>query len=149
MTNENPVLPDPTAPRKPRIRGRLALAILVDLAAGDLTFRELAEKYDRHTTDLHAFAHKPENEDAVRAMRAQAGDRLAGLWISRKENRVAELQASYERLTADLGDARDPAAERAAQAALRAVAEELGQLTQKIEGAFTVFEVAGVDMDKL
>jgi hypothetical protein len=150
--NGNPDLPPGGGPnRHPPLRAYQKLALYKDLAAGELSFSQLAEKHGRHKTWVHDFAHRPDTEQAVRHIREAKYDALAGLWAANKANRVAELQASAERLTAPLPDGvrADPAAERAAQAALRAIAEELGQLTQKIEGTFTRYVVDGANLDDL
>lgn len=149
MSNPNATPPPPMTAGRKQIRGREQLALIADLAAGDLTFQELADKYGRDKTTVFNFAHRAETEAAVRRVREAKGDRLAALWVADKANRVSELQDSIERLTTDHEGPPDPARERATAAALRAVAEELGQLTTKVEGAFTVFQVEGVDMDKL
>jgi hypothetical protein len=151
MTNTNPnPLPAGGGPDRRRwLAGHKRLELLQDLAAGDLSFAQLSVKYDRYKTNIFNFAKNHEAE--VQAIRDQHGDALAGLWIADKANRVAELQASVDRLVeAQESAARaDPALERAVQSALRAVAEELGQLTSKVEGRHIVYQVTGVDPDDL
>lgn len=127
--------------RKPPIRGHKKLNLLRDLAAGDLTYDELAVKYERHRTQIHNFAHTAANAAAIAQIRAAGMEALAGLWAADKTNRVAEYQDDVERFASS----KDPALVRLRQSALRAVAEELGQLTTRIEGTHTVYEFRGVD----
>lgn len=105
------------------------LDLLHDLALGDLSFAKLGEKYDRPTTWVFEFAKKAPNEEAVRRIREAGMDRMAGLWVASKQNRVAALQADAE----EFADSDDPQFRRLRQTALRGVAEELGQLKQVID----------------
>lgn len=145
MTNKNPApLPHGGGPnRRPKLRGHVLLDLLHDLAVGTLTQRELATKYDRHLTQINGLAKN--HADQIQAIRDAGMDRLAGLWSADKSRRVAEYQDGVERLTAPDGEAVDPATERVRQAGLRAIAEELGQLTQVVQATHTVYRVDGVD----
>jgi len=133
------------ADKRPRLPAWRKLDLLHDLALGELTQEALGEKYDRHRSWVSEFANKPENKEAIQRIRSAGMDRLAGLWAADKGKRVSQLQEYAERLTLGLDeDKPDPNAVRTAAGVLRNVAEELGQITQKIEGSHTVYQVEGV-----
>ncbi len=120
--------------REAAIRGRRRLSILTDLASGDYTNVALAEKYGVSHTTIGNYAEK--YRDRIETIRQDVTNELAGLWVAQKKNRLAE----YEQQIEDLEEAAkglDPTEItpliRAAQAALRAVAEELGDLPQRIK----------------
>jgi len=121
------------------IRGHKKLALLHDLAAGDLTMLEIAVKYDRAESTIYSI--KKNNAEQIDAIRADHANEFAGLWVASKVNRVAEYQADIEDDDLDVGQKHK---------ALRAVAEELGQLTSKAEiQAAITYQVEGVDPEAM
>lgn len=118
-------------------RGRARLALLRDLAMGEWTYAEIAKQLQIPAKEISGFAEEHEAEIAeVRA--ALAGElaiETAGLWISKKQNRLAELQAEYEDVDEalvafgrDRWSTHHKDMHRAKLSILRAVAEELGAL---------------------
>jgi hypothetical protein len=107
------------------IRGRHRLALLRDLAVGDFTAAELAEKYDRAVGTINTFKYNHKAE--IAEIRSNPDDEFAGLWIAQKKNRIAVYQSQVDRLE----ESDDPKLLARSQTALRSVAEELGQLPNK------------------
>jgi hypothetical protein len=139
-------------------RGRVKLALIRDLAAGDETQTMLAAKYGVDQGSISKFASRHAIE--IQGVIGKLDDRFAGLWIADKANRIAE----YQQMIADIDaiveastvDGRvnivDADVLRTKLATLRQVAEELGQLparvTVKHEGAVKMI-VEGVDLANL
>lgn len=118
-------------------RGRVRLALLRDLALGEWTYAEIAHQLKVPVKDISQFAeeHKVEIAEVRGALAGELAEETAGLWIAKKQNRIAELQAEYE----DVDEALDTYGRnrwsthhkdmhRAKLSILRAVAEELGAL---------------------
>jgi hypothetical protein len=121
------------------IRGHRKLALLHDLAAGDLTVAAIAQKYDRTESTIYSI--KSNNAEQIDAIRADHANEFAGLWVASKVNRVAEYQADIEDEDLDV---------QVKHKALRAVAEELGQLTTKQEiQASVTYQIEGVDPEAM
>lgn len=123
-----------------------------DLALANMTQRELAAKYDCVQSSIFEFAER--NAAEITAIRDNAADEYAGLWIADKQNRIAVYAEQVEMVRAELadGDVEDRGAGlmRVAQAALKGVAEELGQLTVRTRSEVSAdvlvrSEVVGVD----
>ena len=70
----------------PRIRGALRTALIRDVAVGELTREQLAEKYGRSLPAIHQFATR--NSDEIRlakqALVASSSDEFVGLALARK-----------------------------------------------------------------
>lgn len=81
-------------------RGRAELALIRDLAMGEWSHRELAQATGAHPDDIRLFAQQ--HEDEITEVRAALAGRLAietsGLWVTKKQNRLAEYQADIEDL---------------------------------------------------
>lgn len=118
-------------------RGRTRLALIRDIAMGEWSYAEIARQLGLTVKDVSLFAE--EHQEQITEVRAALAGELAietaGLWISKKQNRIAELQAEYE----DIDEALDSFGRerwsthhkdmhRAKLSVLRAVAEELGAL---------------------
>lgn len=139
------------------LKGQRRLALARDLATMESTQSELARKYDVTPAAISAFVQR--EEELIAEIRNNLDDEFAGLWVARKARRVAEYERDIDRVDAALGD--DPAADGALpapdlikikHAAMRAVAEELGQLPARavvrVEGEIrTVIE--GIDVANL
>jgi hypothetical protein len=123
----------------PRLRGWQRVALLRDLALAEMTVREIAVKYGRSESTMYSW--KVNHAAEIDAIRADAANEFAGLWVAQKVNRVAEYQADIEDEDTDV---------QVKHRALRAVAEELGQLTTKQEiQASVVYQVEGVDPEAM
>jgi hypothetical protein len=139
------------------LRGHVRLSLARDLAAMTSTQTELAAKY--HVTQGAIAQFIDREQELIIAIRADMGNELAGLWVADKAKRIAEYERDVEQLNGALGDAdgadgAPPAPDLLSvkHRALRAVAEELGQLparmTVKVEGEIrTVIE--GIDIADL
>jgi hypothetical protein len=121
-------------------RGWRRTALIRDLAAGEATQVELAVKYGVTQPSVSAFRDRHERE--IDAVRTQLDDKWAALWAADKFNRVAELQSDIETITGE----DDEKLLRVKHAALRQIAEELGQLKQVVEvGGSVTYTITGLD----
>jgi hypothetical protein len=130
-----------------------------DLAEGKESQTFLARKYGCDQAAVSRF--KTENADEIAELRAKVDDAYAGLWIADKKARVAYYQDDVEIVTTLIDNvgtgvrSNKEAAEllRARAAALKAVAEELGDLPVRVKlegGANPVRHVLeGVDTQDL
>lgn len=86
--------------------GHDQLELISTLAFGELTFAEIARNLgpDIHIADIQAFAESHPNEitEVRAALAGQLAIETAGLWISKKQNRLAEYQADVEDLNSVL-----------------------------------------------
>lgn len=96
------------------------------LAAGELTQTAIAARYGIHQSRVSQIAKL--HARRIDAMRAEADNELAGLWITSKAKRLATLQCDVE----DLQGNCTVESKRARAAILRAAAEELGQLPARV-----------------
>jgi len=102
-----------------------------DLAAGGQTQVELADKYSVTQQAISDFARR--ERDMIDAIRDDFANEFAGLWIARKEARLAAYERDVDDVERVEGeDGVTPELRRVKQAALRAVAEELGQLPARL-----------------
>ena len=133
-------------------RGHVRLAIIRALAAG-ATQGEMARKYEVSAQAMSLFVRR--HADAIDAQRSKLDDEFAALWVASKANRLAEYQAQIDYVAAVLEDDEDdpdqPAEDgaraprkagvnvstaellRTAQTALKAVADELGQIPARMQ----------------
>jgi hypothetical protein len=89
-------------------RGHERLRLIADLAMAEFSHRELATQNSSTLEDIAAFAKEHEKEIAeVRAALAgQLAIETAGLWITKKQNRLAEYQAEAEEIRDFLAEMR-------------------------------------------
>jgi hypothetical protein len=115
------------------IRGHLARNLCRDLAIGNMTQSQLAEKYGV-TQPCISYNLRLRAEE-IAAIKADIENEFAGMWIAQKQSRVAEYQSDAERINTalDKSDELDPKLLRAKNAALKAAAEEMGQLSAKVQ----------------
>lgn len=106
-TTRKPAAPAPARPSIPIgeiYRGHRRLALIRDLAMGELSSAEIARNLGLGTKDIEDFRETYTSE--VAEVRAALAGRLAietaGLWISKKQNRVAEVQADIEDINYEL-----------------------------------------------
>lgn len=156
--NKN-AIPPTGGKKRPDMPAHKRLQLMIDIANGEYTLKELGKKYDRDPTNISQF--KMRNIDQINAIISTKGDALAALWIANKAKRVATYQSDAEFLEKEMGinlenpdevsNKKDnPALVRARALLLRSVAEELGELTVKQEHTGVVeYRIIGVDTDKL
>jgi hypothetical protein len=79
-------------------RGRARLALIRDLAMQEWSHAEIAADLGVPTSDVAAFAaeHGDEISEVRAALAGQLAIETAGLWITKKQYRLAELQADFE-----------------------------------------------------
>lgn len=133
------------------LRGHVAHALIRDLAAGTQTDAALARKYGVGRSTVGDFKRRHAAE--IADVRERQGEEFAGLWTAVKRNRIAEYQRDIDLLNdmieelaappcpcsatdCDARIIRDPrhllAVIKRKHAALRSVAEELGQLPNRM-----------------
>lgn len=136
-----------------RVTGYRKLNLIRDLASGEKSRSQLATEYGITPASVTAFART--NAEAIQEILDNAAQDMAGLWIAKQRNRIAELEALAEHLdtiiySESTWDANKLNAILRKTQVLRNAAEELGQLTIKTEttGKYN-YTVEGVDMSKL
>lgn len=118
-------------------RGWAKYRLIADLAAMENTQVELAEKYSCVQSTISDFAKRHAAE--ISAKKQALADDLHGLWVARKADRLAEYQQTIEDIE-DFVESTDMSDKDAREAvalklrALRAVADELGQVPQRPAG---------------
>lgn len=123
------------------------------MALGDFTQGQLAAKHGVNQPAISKFAkrHAHEIAELSEKLAEAADDEFVGLWSVEKANRIA----MYEQVIDDIGNSKNPSLLRHKLAALKAIAEEMGQLPARhmlhIDGGGggIKFVVEGVDTDKL
>lgn len=146
------------AERAPLERPSVRLRLIRDLAKAEHTPAELGKRYGVTRQAVHQF--KAKHSDAIAHQRAHLDDVFASIEFADKGARVAELSQDAATIAEVLADPETAAragvgyAEmvRAKQSALRAIAEELGQLPSRMQvqvaGSLDV-QVNGVDVGAL
>lgn len=143
-------------------RGHVKIKLIRELAAGEHSQAELARRHDVTPQSMSEFTqrHAERIAEVAEKLLAQADAEFAGLWVAEKRNRIAEYQQQIDDVADLMADpalaakAGVQAAEmfRVAQSALKAVAEELGQLPGRVQvqhsGSLEV-RVNGVDVAAL
>ena len=81
--------------RSAQLTGARELMLIQDLAVGDMSHADLAEKYEVAEHTVTNFAWRKKHRIAEVAQNQV--DELVGLWIARKELRVATYQVEVER----------------------------------------------------
>lgn len=117
------------------LRGHIALQLIRELAIGNESQDVLAEKYEVTQPAISDF--KRRNADAIAQVKANLDDEFAGMWIAQKQNRVKVYQDDVERIVEQQETGATPPVMligllRLKQAALKSVAEELGQLPGRV-----------------
>jgi hypothetical protein len=81
-------------------RGRLRLELVRDLAMGEWSPASLAQRLGVDTADIEAFAktYAKDIDEVRQALAGQLAIEASGLWITKKQNRIAELQADFDEI---------------------------------------------------
>lgn len=140
------------AERNPLKKPHTKLALCRELATGEKSTAELAEKYGVVEGAIRKF--KARNLQRIAEIQGKLEDEFAGLWIADQANRLAYYEAQANRLQnmlndPDIDEAFKLKVIRAQQTALKSVAEERGHLKQVLEASGLKVTIDGVDMDKL
>ncbi len=126
-----------------------------DIALSNKTERVLAEEYDCAPSSINEFKQRHASE--INAVREDAENEFAGLWIADKQNRIKVYEEQIEHITDRIEEGRlgklaedEAALLRLVQSGLKSVAEEMGQLTARVAvqgevGARVTHEVVGLD----
>jgi predicted transcriptional regulator len=90
------------------LKGHERLRLIADLAMNELSHRELAHREGVTQADVKEFAtaHVGEIAEVRAALAGQLAIESAGLWISKKQNRLAEYQNEAEEIRDFLADMR-------------------------------------------
>ena len=137
-------------------RGHIKLEVMRLLAKGEMTQKAIADRYGVAQPSVFEFKERYAAEiQAIRdAARDKANEEFAGLWVAEKGARISEYQHQIDRI-AEKAEAADwklsPEWIKAAQTALRSVAEELGDLqkSQVTLNGTVHYTVEGVDPEAL
>src|SRR5579859_806790 len=81
-------------------RGKHRLQLIRDLAMGEWTVASLAKEYCVDSRDIADFEQQfaKEISEVRAALSGQLAIETAGLWISKRQNRLAEIQADFEEI---------------------------------------------------
>jgi DNA-binding MurR/RpiR family transcriptional regulator len=135
--------------------GRVRMNLIHELGIGEMTQAELGRKYGVNPASICRFAKKHELE--ILDVKDKVSDAIISLWITRRADRVAEMQQIYDDIDKiirnEVGNKKSMSDRanlfRTKLTALRQAAEELGQL--KDAGNQTQLEITinGVDIEDL
>lgn len=129
-------------------RGGTRERLILELAQGEKHQRQLATEYGVARSSIAEF--KARHLDKIEDRAERLADEWAGLWVADKRNRIIEAQADVEAINDALDQTTDAQLLRTKLAIMRQVAEELGQLTEKIElGGRLTYVVEGVNLEAL
>lgn len=138
-------------PVRPLEQGWRKAQLIRQLAMGELTQQRLGEMYGVSQASISRFAARYKGDiEMVRyrlAEQVQAG--AEHLWVVGKQNRLAEYQATAERMS----ELNTPRSHEIKISALKAVAEELGDLPARtqvnIEQNTVAYEIVGVPVEDI
>lgn len=126
---------------------RIKHKLLRDLALGELTGNELAEKYNCSRPAISQFKRRHEIE--IDEIRGALADEYAGVWVAKKLDRLKAYQQKVEEML----DGRSPRNAEVMATLLKAVAEELGDLPARtqvnVSNQSVTYQVVGIDPDSL
>lgn len=121
--------------------------LIRDLALGEMSQNELAEKYHCSRPAVSLFKRRHGVE--IDRVRESIYDDYAGVWVAKKIDRLRAYQDKAEQML----DGRSPRDAEVLVTILKAVAEELGDLPARqqvnVTNADVVYQVVGVDPDLL
>lgn len=135
--------------KQPWARGHRKLSILRDLASQTMTQSVIAEKYGITQGAVSLFSRAPANAAAIAEMRKDLEDKFAGMWIAQKDARIAAYQQMAEDVQEALASGgMDSALAKVHLTAIKSVAEEMGQLPNRVtveQNVKSTIEVVGVN----
>ena len=138
--------------RRPLMRAHIKKMLIRDLALSGMTQAQLGEKYDVTQQGISDFAKR--HQQAILAVVDDAANEYSSLWISKKINRLAELESMAESLL-EIADGNEMTTSIASEVRqiLRSAAEELGDIPNKqgvsVNVLSTVYEISNVDLEDL
>ena len=125
--------------------------LIRELALGEVTQTRLGELYGVSQASISRFASRHSSDiEMVRAQLAEkAHGELEHLWVANKVNRIAEYQATAERMT----ELNTPRSHEIKISAMKAVAEELGDLPARTQVDITQttvsYELVGISVEDI
>lgn len=129
------------------------VVVIQQLADGKLSNTEIAEKWGITPQAISQFGKRYAAE--IEAQRADLENEFAALWVADKHKRIAVLQQDIEQadfLQSIIPTGDSGAVARVKHAALKQVAEELGQIPNKTQVQHTgkvEYNIVGVDTSDL
>jgi transposase-like protein len=138
-----------TTGQNPLNRGRSRLRLIHEIATGRHSYAELARRHGVTRSAISQFAAR--HQLAILDARQALDDDTAALWISRRRDRLAEIQQTIEDLDAQLDAQPEDRAQlwRLRLQAIRQAAEETGQLRDTAPVHTVEIRLNGVDLDQL
>jgi hypothetical protein len=156
MTTEGTSVDGESRARRENIRGRDRYRLVRDLAIGDATPVELADKFDCAELTVKGFAKR--NAEEIDAYKADlSDDKLRANWSFNKSQRIAEYTQDIEDINVVLERQLESEGKLNSRLlemkhkALESIAKELGQLLPvdgPVSGSLTV-KLEGVDLEAL
>jgi hypothetical protein len=142
---------------KMRLRGWRKRQLIRDLALGELSTAQLAEKYEQQENSINGFLRR--NKEFIDEVKAAHDNEYAGLWIASKSARIAEYQQDVEEINEvlarqlDSGEDLNAGLIRMKHVALKSVAEELGALPNRVtlqsDNKVVTYHIEGVDPESV
>lgn len=120
-----------TRPRAIKFTGARELMLIEELAVGDKTHAELAEMFECEEKTITNASSRLRDRIAAAAEKQTA--QLTGIWVARKEMRLAQLQGEIERNLRLIEDMETTAREFAESANLPGLGPDPDKLT-KLQG---------------
>ncbi len=151
-----PGSPNPNAKRKQYSleRGWVTRKLIHELARMEKTVTKLAEEYGVYPSAISQF--KARHATEIDEIKKDIEDAFAGLWITNKSLRIAEYQAEIDIIEDSRGGGirsmSDVEMSKLKSAILKAVAEELGQIPNKVSldvRQKVTYEIEGIDPESL
>lgn len=132
-------------------RGWVKHKLMRELATNQKDTRTLGEEYGVSATAISKFRRRHQAE--IDEIASDLENQFAALWIAGKAARIAEYQADVDMLSDVIQEVPTPDLVKIKHAAMRAVAEELGQLPSRnniqVNNAPVTYTVSGADMSRL
>jgi predicted transcriptional regulator len=118
--------------REPKLSSWRKMEVCRWLAEKKYTQTQIAEMCEVTPDAVSKFAKR--NASIIEEIRNNLEDEMAGMWVAKKKNRIAYLMRQVELVenVLDAGVEVDPSMLRAGQAAIKQIAEELGQLPSRL-----------------
>jgi hypothetical protein len=87
----------------------MRLCLMRDIAIGEKSDPAMCQTYGLSASDLPRFAAEYADEiaDIAQAIQGAADQALAGLWVTRRQNRLAEIQSDIDDVNATIQEMRE------------------------------------------